>query len=174
MKEKEENKQNEVSEVGMQLAGKYLTFKLAEEIYGIEILAVQEIIQMQDVTRVPRTPDYIRGVINLRGKVLPVVELRKKFDLETSEDTEKTCIVVVKIGSDDDNSITSGVIIDEVLEVADISAGEIQETPAFGSDVNTDFILGVGKVEDNVIMLLDIQKVFQASEVSTIAETTGS
>lgn len=153
--------------VGEKLAGKYLTFKLALEEYGLEILKVQEIIQMQSVTRVPRTPDYVRGVINLRGKVIPVIDLRKKFSLDTCIDTEKTCIIVVQIDNSD-KLVVMGIIIDEVKEVLDIKAGDIENTPSFGANISTDFILGMGKVNGNVKILLDIDKVLSIQELSTI------
>ncbi len=157
----------ETTKVGEQLAGKYLTFKLAEEEYGLEILKVQEIIQMQEVTSVPKTPGFVRGVINLRGKVIPVVELKKKFGMDASEDSDKTCIIVVQVG-EGDNTMTVGVIIDAVSEVLDIGSNNIQETPSFGKDVNTDFILGIGKIGDNVKMLLDIDKVLSAADVASL------
>lgn len=157
----------EATEVGEKIAGKYLTFKLAEEEYGLEILKVQEIIQMQEVTHVPKTPSFVRGVINLRGKVIPVIELKKKFGMDAIDDTDKTCIIVVQIG-EGDNTMTIGVIIDAVSEVLDIGAENIQETPSFGSDVNTDFILGIGKIGDNVKMLLDIDKVLSTADVTAI------
>lgn len=153
------------NEVGQRLQGKYLTFKLAEEEYGLEILKVQEIIQMQAVTKVPRTPDYVRGVINLRGKVIPVVDLRKKFGLESFEDTGKTYIIVVQIATSADTAIVMGIIIDEVREVLDIKAENIEETPSFGASINTDFILGMGKVNGNVKILLDIDKVLAVKEM---------
>ncbi len=161
------DRREEATEVGEQLAGKYLTFKLADEEYGLEILKVQEIIQMQEVTSVPKTPDFVRGVINLRGKVIPVVELKKKFGMDSSEDTDKTCIIVVQIG-EGDTTMTVGVIIDAVSEVLDIGSNNIQETPSFGSDVNTDFILGIGKIGDNVKMLLDIDKVLSSADVAVL------
>jgi purine-binding chemotaxis protein CheW len=153
--------------IGERLAGKYLTFRLADEEYGLEILKVQEIIRMQAVTRVPRTPDYVRGVINLRGKVIPVIELRKKFNFSSCEDTEKTCIIVVQISSAD-SSLVMGIIIDEVREVLDIAAENIEETPTFGSTINTDFILGMGKMNGNVKILLDIDKVLSIQELTEI------
>ncbi len=156
------------SDVGERLAGKYLTFKLAEEEYGLEILKVQEIIRMQTVTRVPRTPEYVRGVLNLRGKVIPVIDLRSKFGMETQEDTDKTCIIVVQV-AEGDQRIVMGVIIDEVREVLDIGADCIEDTPSFGASINTEFIIGIGKVGDNVKMLLDIDKVLTASEIAAIA-----
>jgi purine-binding chemotaxis protein CheW len=153
--------------IGERLAGKYLTFRLAEEEYGLEILKVQEIIRMQAVTRVPRTPEYVRGVINLRGKVIPVVELRKKFSFTPCQDTEKTCIIVVQI-SLADVSIVMGIIIDEVREVLDIVSENIEETPSFGASINTDFILGMGKMNGNVKILLDIDKVLSIREINDI------
>jgi purine-binding chemotaxis protein CheW len=163
--------------VGAQLAGKYLTFQLAEEEYGLEILKVQEIIQMQAVTKVPRTPSYVRGVINLRGKVIPVVDLRKKFGLETVKDTEKTCIIVVQITQTDSHSdghVVMGIIIDEVKEVLDIKAENIEETPSFGSTIDTDFILGMGKIGASVKILLDIDKVMTARELTEIKKAVGA
>ena len=162
----------EKSAVGEKLAGKYLTFRLAEEEYGLEILKVQEIIQMQAVTRVPRTPDYVRGVINLRGKVIPVIDLRKKFSLEATQDTEKTCIIVVQIASGDSH-VVMGIIIDEVKEVLDIRAENIEDTPSFGSSIDTEFILGMGKIGTSVKILLDIDKVMSAKEISEIKKAAG-
>lgn len=155
------------NDVAIQLAGKYLTFKLADEEYGLEILKVQEIIQMQAVTKVPRTPDYVRGVINLRGKVIPVVDLRKKFGIDSIKDTEKTCIIVVQI-SHDESVVVMGIIIDEVKEVLDIRAENIEETPSFGESINTDFILGMGKIGQSVKILLDIDKVLSQQELTAI------
>ncbi len=149
------------------LAGKYLTFRLGDEEYGLEILKVQEIIQMQAVTRVPRTPDYVRGVINLRGKVIPVVDLRSKFGLERLVDTEKTCIIVVQIAHEN-NTVVMGVIIDEVKEVLDIAANQIEETPSFGASIDTEFIMGMGKVGTNVKILLDIDKVLSIEDLVAI------
>lgn len=149
------------------LAGKYLTFKLGREEYGIEILKVQEIIQKQAITRVPKAPDYVRGVINLRGKVIPVVELRAKFGLPPHEDTEKTCIIVVQF-QNSGQPVVMGVIIDEVKEVLDISETEIEQTPSFGDGAGSEFILGIGKIADTVKMLLDIEKVLVTAEVNEI------
>jgi purine-binding chemotaxis protein CheW len=154
----------EVNSVGEKLAGKYLTFRLTEEEYGLEILKVQEIIQMQAVTRVPRTPEYVRGVINLRGKVIPVVDLRAKFGFANIADTERTCIIVVQIAGSG-SKIVMGVIIDEVKEVLDIKAENIEETPSFGASIDTEFILGMGKIGQSVKILLDIDKVLSADEI---------
>lgn len=160
----------EEGKIGEKLAGKYLTFKLGDEEYGLEILKVQTIIQMQEVTKVPRTPAFVRGVINLRGKVIPVIDLRRKFGLEAREDTDKTCIVVVQIGAEGDDGVTMGIIIDEVNEVPQIGAADIQETPSFGSNVNTDFILGMAKLGDSVKILLDIDKVLSSSDIAAIRD----
>lgn len=154
-------------------AGKYLTFELKGEIYGLEILKVQEIIGMMGVTRVPRTPEFIRGVINLRGKVIPVVDLRLKFGLEAAQDTERTCIIVVQF-MQGDLSLIMGIIVDEVSEVVNIEGGQIEETPSFGANVDTNFILGLGKVGQKVVMLLDVDKVLssgEAAQVDQAAET---
>lgn len=148
-------------------AGKYLTFELKGEIYGLEILKVQEIIGMMGVTRVPRTPEFIRGVINLRGKVIPVVDLRLKFGLEETQDTERTCIIVVQF-MQGDLSLIMGIIVDEVSEVVNIEGGQIEDTPSFGANVDTNFILGIGKVGQKVVMLLDVDRVLSSGEASQV------
>jgi purine-binding chemotaxis protein CheW len=159
--------------LGTRLAGKYLTFLLGQEEYGLEILKVQEIIQMQKVTKVPRAPGFVRGVINLRGKVIPVIELRSKFGMETQEDTEKTCIIVVMFQVNE-QPVTMGVIIDEVKEVLDIEAEQIEETPSFGATIDTAFIMGIGKVGDNVKMLLDIDRVLSSADINTVMDAAGN
>lgn len=153
-------------------AGKYLTFELKGEIYGLEILKVQEIIGMMNVTRVPKTPDFIRGVINLRGKVIPVIDLRLKFGMETKEDTDRTCIIVVQFKGSA-MVMTMGVIVDEVKEVVNIEGDHIEETPAFGADTNTDFILGVGKIAQKVVMLLDMDRVLSLGEEAIVEQAAG-
>lgn len=148
--------------------GKYLTFVLANEEYGLEILKVREIIGFMDVTAVPQMPEHVKGVINLRGQVIPVVDLRANFGMEVAETTEQTCIIVVEIdhaGQD----ISTGIVVDCVSEVLDISAEQIEEAPRFGSNVNTDFILGMGKVNDAVKILLDIDKVLSGDEMAQLA-----
>ena len=152
------------------LAGKYLTFRLADEGYGIEILKVQEIIGLMNVTHVPRTPSFIRGVINLRGKVIPVIDLRLKFGLERKDDTEKTCIIVVQVKQENNTGVIMGIIVDEVCEVLDITAEQIEPSPSFGS-LDTDFILGMGKAGSKVVMLLDVDKVLSKGEIDVVAES---
>jgi len=142
----------------MEKEGKYLTFALANEEYGLEILKVREIIGYMNITAVPQTPAYVKGVINLRGQVIPVIDLRAKFGMETAEVTEETCIIVVEITQVDRN-ISTGIVVDHVSEVLDIAGEDIEESPQFGSSVNTDFILGMGKIEETVKILLDIDEV---------------
>jgi len=149
---------------GSRLGGKYMAFKLASEEYGLEILMVRDVIGLMEITRVPRTRDFIRGVINLRGKVIPVVDLRVKFGMEHNVLGEQTVIIVVQFSADE-RQMTMGILVDEVLEVLDISDDHIEPPPDFGSGaVNTNFILGIGKSEKRIIFLLDIGKVLSAEE----------
>ncbi len=140
--------------------GKFLTFFLAGEEYGLEILKVQEIIGMMDITPVPRSPDHIRGVINLRGKVIPIVDLRLRFGMTAAERTAETCIIVVEA-----NRIQTGIVVDQVSEVLDIPQDNIEDAPAFGADVQTDYILGIGKAQGRVRLLLDIDRVLSGQEI---------
>lgn len=149
------------------LAGKYLTFILGDEGYGLEILKVQEIIGMQEITKIPRTPVYVKGVINLRGKVIPIIDLRSKFGMEEQELTRKTCIIVVQVERAD-NALIIGIIVDEVSEVLNISGDQIEAAPSLGSRVDTHFILGMAKTESAVKILLDIDKVLSAEEMDAL------
>jgi len=151
--------------------GKYLTFSLAEEEYGIGILKVKEIIGMMPITSVPRTPEFVKGVINLRGKVIPVMDLRLKFSMEAIPYSDRTCIIVVEIDSQD-STVLIGIVVDAVSEVLNIKEEEIEETPAFGAKLNTDYILGMAKMEGGVKILLDIDKVLSAKEIETLDKTT--
>lgn len=168
MNEAEVSTESRVSKELARLAGKHLTFELGDEVYGIEILQVQEIIGMMTVTRVPRTPGYVRGVINLRGKVIPVIDLRKKFQMKSVEDTERTCIIVVQISASG-NLITMGIVVDEVSEVIAIHEDQLEPAPTFGTNVATDFILAMGKIGERVVILLDVDKVLTVEEIGTIA-----
>jgi purine-binding chemotaxis protein CheW len=134
-------------------SAKYLTFSLAQEEYGLEILKVREIIGIMDITAVPQMPAHVKGVINLRGKVIPVVDLRLKFGMEPAEYTDATCVIVVDVGT------LMGIIVDTVQEVLDIGSDQIDPPPPLGASVDTTFILGMGKVKDEVKILLDIDKV---------------
>ena len=145
-------------------AGKHLTFLLAGESYGLEILKVQEIIGMMAITRVPQTSHFVRGVINLRGKVIPVIDLRLKLGLQAKETTSRTCIIVVQIQASE-SVTTMGIIVDEVSEVVDISDEQLEPAPEFGeSALETDFLIGMGKIHDRVVMILDVDKLVLASE----------
>ncbi len=150
----------------MEKEGKYLTFALGPEEYGLEILKVREIICYMEITAVPQTPHYVKGVVNLRGQVIPVIDLRAKFGMETMEITEETCIIVVEI-SQGDRNFSTGIVVDHVQEVLDIAGEDIEEAPQFGSAVNTDFILGMGKIGESVKILLDINKVLAGDDLGS-------
>ncbi len=147
--------------------GKYLTFSLAGEEYGIGILKVKEIIGMMPVTHVPRTPEFVKGVINLRGKVIPVVDLRLRFALEAAAYTERTCIIVVEVAGSG-GSVMMGIVVDAVSEVLNIRGADIENTPAFGVRLNTDFILGMAKAAGGIKILLDIDKVLSSEDIVAI------
>ncbi|NVM22501.1 MAG: purine-binding chemotaxis protein CheW [Desulfobacterales bacterium] len=150
------------------MEGKYLTFAMAGEEYGIGILKVKEIIGMMPVTTIPRTPDFVKGVINLRGKVIPVLDLRLKFGIHELEYTERTCIIVVESGPKA-GDVLIGIVVDAVSEVINIKADDIEETPTFGTKLNTDYILGMAKMGGGVKILLDIEKVLTAQELDLMA-----
>jgi len=145
-------------------AGKYITFRLDNEDYGLYILSVKEIIGLIKTTKVPRTPDFVRGVINLRGKVHPVIDLRKRFGLEPKEDDDRTPIIIVEVHQDD-NTQFIGIVVDSVSEVINLSKEDIENTPTFGVDLETDFILGLAKVNKKVITLLDIDKILTSKQL---------
>jgi purine-binding chemotaxis protein CheW len=145
--------------------GKYLAFILGNEIYGIEILRVREIIGLMDVTTVPQTPEYMKGVINLRGKVIPVIDLRLKFSMLEEEHTQETCVIVVEV-----NNTSIGIIVDSVSEVMEINSGEIEESLSFGQGIDTDYIMGMGKVEKKIIILLDIEAVLSSEELEVVTQ----
>ncbi len=150
--------------------GKYLTFSLEEEEYGIGILKVKEIIGMMPITSVPRTPEYVKGVINLRGKVIPVIDLRAKFDMETIEYNDRTCIIVVEIDSES-STVLIGIVVDAVSEVLNIKEDEIEETPTFGTKLDTEYILGMAKMEGGVKILLNIDRVLSNEEIAVLEKT---
>ncbi|NTV53203.1 MAG: purine-binding chemotaxis protein CheW [Candidatus Firestonebacteria bacterium] len=146
-----------------QLGGLYLTFRMGAEQYGIEILRVQEIIQMMMITPIPRTPSFVKGVVNLRGKVIPVIDLRMKFNLPTAASTEQNCIIVVDL-----EDLHMGVVIDSVSDVVNFPADKIDQVPSFGINLDTEFIRGIGKAEDVVTILLDIHAVITSDEKSVL------
>lgn len=159
-----------IAKAGMDgsLGGKYLSFFLKDEEYGIEILKVQEIIGMLPITRVPRTPESVKGVINLRGKIIPVTDLRSRFGMEEREVTTETVTIVVRAGG-----LEVGVIVDKVSEVLDIADSEIEDVPMFGSDVTTDYLLGLGNTNGRVRLLLDIDRILASTDVADLQTPAG-
>ena len=151
------------------LAGKYLTVVLDNEAYGIAVLKVREIIRMQKITPVPQMPAFVKGVINLRGRVIPVVDLRVKFGLK-AEFAERTCIVVVQVKLPSEQTVQMGLIVDSVEEVVTLTAGEIEPTPDFGTKLHTDYLLGMAKVKGAVKTLLDIDRVVAPETVQEIVQ----
>ena len=151
--------------------GKYLTFNLAGEEYGLGILKVKEIIGMMPITVVPQTPPYVKGVINLRGKVIPVIDLRLKFSIAAAEYTERTCIIVVEIAAAG-RTILMGILVDSVSEVLNIKAADIEETPSFGARLNTQYILGMAKAGGSIKILLDIDRILSSEEIK-VADIAG-
>ncbi|MFH1136749.1 MAG: chemotaxis protein CheW [Pseudomonadota bacterium] len=145
--------------------GKYLTFVLDKEEYGISILAVREIIGILPITTVPQTPPFVKGVINLRGKVIPIMDLRAKFGLAPIEYTEKTSIIVVDVSGASDK-IQIGVVVDHVSEVVNIRGEDVEDTPSFGARLDTAYILGMAKIGKGVKILLDIDRVLRGDEMS--------
>jgi len=150
--------------------GKYLTFTLAEEEYGIGILKIKEIIGMLPITSVPQTPKFVKGVINLRGKVIPVIDLRLRFGMGEIDYTERTCIIVVEIEGQA-GTVLIGIVVDSVSEVLNIKGEDIEDTPTFGTKLNTEYILGMAKTEGGVKILLDIDRVLSSEEVASLEKT---
>lgn len=158
----------QTAKTGAHHDGKYLTFSLAGEEYGIEILKVKEIIGMMPITVVPRAPGQIKGVINLRGKVIPVVDLRFKFEIEPMAYTERTCIIVVEIALGA-GKVFMGIVVDSVSEVLNIRAADVEAAPDFGSKLDTGYILGMAKLGQGVKILLDIDRVMSSDETEAIS-----
>ncbi|MDR3459530.1 MAG: chemotaxis protein CheW [Verrucomicrobiae bacterium] len=159
----------ETNTVSRNLAGKYLTFTLQGESYGIEVLKVREIIRHVVITAVPQMPAYIRGVINLRGKIIPVMDLRRRFDFQNITDTDQTCTVVVQVTLPDGKNTPMGLEVDGVEEVINLNAADIEETPDFGGQIAIDYILGMAKVKGVVKVLLDIDRVVGATAAQLIS-----
>lgn len=162
-----------MSETGESLpssvAGKYLTFAVSKERYGLEILKVQEIIKITSITSVPRCPSFIKGVINLRGKIIPVLDLRSKFNIESIPYDDKTCIIVINIDSNSQKTAI-GIIVDTVLEVIDFNSTDIQPAPDYGRHLASEFIVGMGNKDNKLNILVDIEKIVTNQEVATLAE----
>lgn len=151
-------------------AGKYLTFRLGDEEYGIEILKVKEIIGMMPITPIPQTPEYIKGVINLRGKVIPVIDLRLRFHMEEVPYNERTCIIVVEVKLANE-PVSIGIVVDAVSEVSQIKEEEIEATPSFGTSLDTSYILGMAKTDNSVKILLDIDQVLSQEELASLEKS---
>ncbi|MEW6263762.1 MAG: chemotaxis protein CheW [Thermodesulfobacteriota bacterium] len=147
--------------------GKYLTFELAKEQYGLEILKVREIMGLMDITHVPQTPPFVKGLINLRGKVIPVVDLRVKFGLPEKEYNDRTTIIVVEIGSET-GTVLMGIVVDTVNEVMNILGQDIEDTPHFGASLKTDYIMCMAKTKGRVIIILDINRVLTDEELTMV------
>jgi purine-binding chemotaxis protein CheW len=147
--------------------GKYLTFRLAREEFAIQVLRVREIMGMQDITAVPQTPAYMKGVINLRGKIVPVIDLRLKFGFPEVEATSTTCIIVVQLKSGRE-ILLMGLLVDAVSEVSNFAAADIEDTPDFGNGVSTPYLLGIAKVKGLVKILLNIDEVLSTTEVQNL------
>jgi purine-binding chemotaxis protein CheW len=160
-----------MSVAGITETTQYLTFKLGDEIFALDVAKVREILDFTTVTKVPRTPDFMRGVINLRGSVVPVVDMRLKFGMSVTEKTVNTCIVVVEVGLEGETVIL-GALADSVQEVIDLEPDQIEPAPKIGTKLRTDFIRGMGKSESRFIMILDIDKVFSSDELSTVQEVS--
>ncbi len=150
-------------------AVKYLTFHLADEEYGFPVLSVQEIIQWTEVTRVPRLPEFIQGVINLRGKVIPVLNLRRRFGLPEQAAHPRTCIVVLQV-QQEERTILCGVVVDTVTEALDIATEHIAKAPEFSAKVDTSFIAGLGQVGSRVIILLDVERILDRRDWSVMEQ----
>jgi len=151
---------------------KYLIFNLGKEIYGIPILKITTIERKMDITPVPRTPNFVKGITNLRGKIIPVMDLKEKFGIGMSEVTERTCIIIVNVQTDTGVQ-TNGLMVDEVSEVLDISEGYIEPVPKYGDmSIDQEFMSGIGKIRDSVIILLDIQKILDFSEYGVMASAS--
>ncbi|OPY59946.1 MAG: Chemotaxis protein CheW [Syntrophorhabdaceae bacterium PtaU1.Bin034] len=145
----------------------YLTFKLEDEVYAVEVAKVREILDYTPITKVPRTPDFMRGVINVRGSVVPVLDLRLKFGMTLTEKSVDTCIIVLEITLEEETAIL-GALADSVQEVIDLEPGQIEPAPRIGGRINTEFIRGMGKRDGRFIMILDIDKVFSMEDLEGV------
>ena len=158
--------------VGQQDQQQYLTFMLGGEVYAMGILAIKEIIEYGNLTEIPRMPEFIRGVINLRGAVVPVVDLGARFGKRTTNITRRTCIVIIEVAQGEE-SHDIGVMVDAVNEVLEISAVEIEPAPSFGADIRADFIDGMGKIDDKFVVILDVNQVLSVDEMASLAGVGG-
>jgi purine-binding chemotaxis protein CheW len=156
-----------MSVAGITETTQYLTFKLEDEVFALDISKVREVLDFTTVTKVPRTPEFMRGVINLRGNVVPVVDMRLKFGMSRTEKTVNTCIIIVEISIEGETAVL-GALADSVQEVVDLEPDQIEPAPRIGTRLRTEFIKGMGKRDNHFIMILDIDKVFSADELSIV------
>ncbi len=145
----------------------YLTFKLGEEVFALDISKAREVLDFTSITKVPRTPEFMRGVINLRGSVVPVVDLRLKFGMTPTERTVNTCIIITEVAVDNETTVL-GALADSVQEVMDLGPDHIEPAPKIGTRLNTEFIKGMGKQNDKFIIILDIDRVFSVDELALV------
>lgn len=156
-----------MSVTGITETVQYLTFKLSDEVFALDVAKVREILEITNITKVPQTPDFMRGVINLRGSVVPVIDMRLKFGMSATEQTVNTCIIVVEINMDGD-TVVLGALADSVQEVVEMGPESIEAAPHIGTKLNTDFIKGMGKVDARFVMILDIDRVFSSYELADL------
>jgi len=155
----------------IQIDQQILTFQLRGELFGLEILKVKELLEYNGITKVPMVPDYIRGVINLRGSVVPVVDMLYLFSKTPSEITKKSCIIIVEsVGDGESGESYTGILVDNVNEVIDIIGKDVEHAPAFGTNLKTDFILGMAKVGEEIIILLDMDYLLSFDELSSLTQ----
>ena len=153
-------------------AKQYLSFNLDEEVFAVDIAKVREVLEFTTVTKVPQTPDFMRGVINLRGGVVPVVDMKLKFGMGETEKAINTCVIITEVEMEDGDTAVLGALADSVKEVFDLHDGEIEPAPKIGTQLNTEFLKGMGKKDNEFVLILDIDKVFSADELERI-DTTG-
>jgi purine-binding chemotaxis protein CheW len=158
-----------MGEMNLSNSQQYVTFSLCEELFGVEVTRTREILSLTPVTKIPQTPDYLLGVINLRGQVVPVVDMRLKLGLTAGEDTEDTCIIVVEVHVDDEQ-IVVGALADAVREVLEIRADQIEPPPRLGARLKTEFIAGMGNVDEQFLILLNIDRIFNSEELAFVQD----
>ena len=170
---KQTSSNGSASNIAGEKVTQFLTFVLNDEVYGINILNIKEIIDYGNVTKVPMTPDFIAGVINLRGSVVPVIDLAIRFSKPTSTKTKRSSVVILDLEHEGED-LEIGITVDVVNEVLDIVSGEIEPSPSFGTKIRTDFISGMGKVNNQLLVLLDIENILSIDELSIVNEVAGS
>lgn len=152
----------------------YLTFTLREELFALNIGSVKEVLEHTKITKVPRTPKFMKGVINLRGHAVPIVDMRLKFGMSEGEITVNTCIIIVEVGAGQGEIVQIGALVDSVREVIEMKENEVEPPPKMGLSVDTDFIRGMAKQDDDFVLILDVEKIFSADELAAVSEAGGS